>query len=305
MNADKRILAVLEPDIVPREVIERATWLAEIEGAGLEILLCDPDVGPLSETLFVSNEAREIAERIREVQRQMLDDFAAPARERGVEVVTGILDRRPLADGIVDVALDRNPLYVVKGTRYHSDAERASLLDTDWHLIRTCPFPLWLVKPRPLAERPHIIAAVDPVHAADEPAELDDRIVERAKALAAASGGEVHLLHAFQPLAGIGAAAALAFKPTPLPAEEISERLEREHRRRLDALAAKHGIEAGRARQLPGSPLELLPWVAREDNADVVVMGVLARSVRSRDVVGSTAERVLDQLPCDVLIVRP
>jgi universal stress protein E len=305
MAESKRILAVVEPDIFPEQVVERAAWLAGIRGATLELLFCDADVWPLSETVFVSNEARDIAGHIREAQQAMLDDLAARARSRGVDVGTSILDHRPVADGIVHVALDHDPLLVLKGTRYHSDAERASLLDTDWRLVRDCPFPLWLVKPRPLAARPLVLAAVDPMHGADEPAALDDHIVEEAKALAAAAGGDLQLVHAWQPLAGVGAAAALQFKPMRLPVDEITGRMEKEHRSKVAALAARHGVAETRVRQLPGSPRDILPYVARDTQADVVVMGALARSAGGRKAIGSTAERVLDHLPCDVLIVRP
>lgn len=305
MNQAKRVLAVVEPDIIPQEVVARAAWLAGLKGATLELLLCDSEVGPLSEIPFVSNEARDIAVRIRAAQEEMLAELAAPARDRGLEVATGVLDKRPIADGIVHVALDRDPLFVVKGTRYQSDAQRASLLDTDWRLIRSCPYPLWLVKPHALAEHPRIVAAVDPMHAADERGVLDRRIVEQAKSLAADAGGELLLLHAFQALRGIGHAATRTFKPIRLPAEEISEQLEREHRDRLLALAAEHGIDERSVHVLPGSPLDILPYVARQEQADVVVMGAIARSARSPEVLGSTAERVLDHLPCDVLIVRP
>ncbi len=44
---------------------------------------------------------------------------------------------------------------------------------------------------------------------------------------------------------------------------------------------------------------------ARAQGTDLVVMGALARSALKRRVVGSTAEKVLDHLPCDILIVRP
>ena len=39
--------------------------------------------------------------------------------------------------------------------------------------------------------------------------------------------------------------------------------------------------------------------------ADVVVMGAVARSAIQRMFLGSTAEHVLDHLPCDLLIVKP
>jgi universal stress protein E len=47
-----------------------------------------------------------------------------------------------------------------------------------------------------------------------------------------------------------------------------------------------------------------LPFFARDRQADLVVMGAVARWSMQRTVIGSTAERVLDHLPCDILIVR-
>ncbi len=305
MNKQSTILAVVEPDISPRDVVQRGAWLAEMTGSTLDLLLCDTDVGALSDMFFVSNEARDIAAQIRAAQEEMLAEFAQPARDRGVPVTTGVLDKRPIADGIVHVALDRQPRFVVKATQYHSGAARATLLDTDWQLMRHCPFPIWLVKPRPIASKPVLVAAVDPMHSDDEQAVLDSVIIEHAKEIAGRTGGELHLLHAYQPISGVGAAAKLNFKPVRLSVEEISAKMEKEHRARLDALAGKHGIEPARTHQLPGSPIEVLPYVARDWNADVVLMGALARGRASSNRIGRTAERVLDHLPCDVLILRP
>ena len=52
-------------------------------------------------------------------------------------------------------------------------------------------------------------------------------------------------------------------------------------------------------------PRDILPAFAREYDADLVVMGALARTGLKRRILGSTAEQVLDNLPCDILIVRP
>jgi universal stress protein E len=49
----------------------------------------------------------------------------------------------------------------------------------------------------------------------------------------------------------------------------------------------------------------VIPFVARDRKADLVVMGAVARWSRQREVIGSTAEKVLDHLPCDILIIRP
>ena len=48
-----------------------------------------------------------------------------------------------------------------------------------------------------------------------------------------------------------------------------------------------------------------LPALIEEVDAAVVVMGAISRSAIDRVFVGSTAERLLDELVCDVLVVKP
>ena len=64
MSDKQHILAIVEPDVHPAQVVRRAAWLAKLEDCDLTLLLCDPDVGALREGFFVSNEARDIAARI-------------------------------------------------------------------------------------------------------------------------------------------------------------------------------------------------------------------------------------------------
>jgi universal stress protein E len=52
-------------------------------------------------------------------------------------------------------------------------------------------------------------------------------------------------------------------------------------------------------------PTDAIVEVARETGSGIVVMGAMSRSGLRRLVIGNTAERVLDQLACDVLIVKP
>ena len=304
MSDKQHILAIVEPDVHPAEVVRRAAWLAKLEDCDLALLLCDPDIGALREGFFVSNEARDIAARIQEAQREIIDDLARPARDMGISVTTNVLEQRPIADGVLHIAVDMNPRYVVKGTQYHSTAERSIFVDSDWQLIRSCPFPLWLVKPHEVRDNPVIIAAVDPTHSHDKPASLDRVIVESAQAIAGLTDGEVHLLHTYHRLIGIGREATMTFKPIELPIEELSEKIKREHREKLDALANASGVDEAHTHQLPGDTKELLPAFARSKGADLVVMGALARWGLKRAILGSTAEKVLDHLPCDILIVR-
>jgi len=48
-----------------------------------------------------------------------------------------------------------------------------------------------------------------------------------------------------------------------------------------------------------------LPRFAEESSIDLFVMGAQSRSHLKQAVIGSTAERVLERLPCDVLLIKP
>ncbi|MDX1404228.1 MAG: universal stress protein [Woeseiaceae bacterium] len=304
MSESAKILVVVEPDNHPQDVVDRAGWLATLTDCDLHLLLCDAAITPTSFGIIVSNEARDIARHIRDAQLEMIDELAQPARDQGITVETEILEERPVADAVLHRALEIEPRYLLKGTEYHSAAERAIFVDTDWQLIRTCPYPLWLIKPRKLSKTPVIIAAVDPLHSHDKPAELDQLIVDTAKAIGESASAEIHLFHTYKSIIGIGREATRTFKPIKLPVDELSEKIEAQHRQQLDALARANNIDAKNVHQLPGDTRDVLPSFARSEGADVIVMGALARWGFKRMVIGSTAERVLDHLPCDILIVR-
>ena len=93
----------------------------------------------------------------------------------------------------------------------------------------------------------------------------------------------------------------------PLAQElSVADLLESE-RTRVAAAAREitraHRLGEKSVRVLQGSASEVLPRVATEGQVDLV-MGAVSRS-RLREVfIGSTAERVLDRLPCDVLVLR-
>ncbi len=299
------VLAVIEMDNFPEEVAQRAAWLAQLYGCDLHLMLSDPTIAILRDRFLVSNETKRIADSVHGAQDETMRELAQSASDRGVTVATSISHDRPAADAIVEKARNFDPRFVVKGTQYHSPAERAILTFTDWELIRDLDCPLWLVKEHAWREKPVIVAAVDPTHRDDEHASLDQRIVDLGKSVAAHVDGRLVLFHTYQRLVEIGSYAMLSFKPQKLPIDELDKKMREEHRQKLDALAANNDIPARDVHQLPGRTHEILPTFARTQGADLVIMGALSRGKRKRRMLGNTAERVLDHLHCDILIARP
>jgi len=298
------ILCVVEFDNNPEIVVARATWLAKLFDCELELVLSEPTTNYLGESVAYILEMQTLADSIRNEQDAMLDQLAASAEEQGVTVRASVSTDRPEANAIVTIADACDAYFVVKGTHYHSPSERASLAHTDWQLIRKLRRPLWFVKPFEWNESPVVIAAVDPVHSHDKTARLDHEIVRSGQKLIDNCGGRLLLFHSYQRLEEIGARVTWRIKPEKLITTKLDENIKQEHRDALDGLARDFGIDAEAVHQLPGRTHELLPMFARTNGANLVIMGALARSGLQQRILGSTAAKTLDHVPCDVLVVH-
>ena len=303
MAKKDKILVIAEPDYCPISTVQRATWLAQIYDCDIELLFADAPINILGAGAFPSAKAEQLQEWIISEQQVMADDLDKEALKLGIKVNTKVLTKRPLAVEILKLAEKLKPRFIIKATQYHCEAERARFVDSDWQLIRECRFPLWLVKPHEFPKKPVVVCAVDPMHEHDKPAKLDQAIIAAGMELATNAGGQVILLHTFAPMVSVGDAAKKTFKPIRLPIKELTARMRKEHRAMLDKLAKDNGIPKKNTFQLPGRTHEILPAFARDKQADVVVMGALARWGLKRMIVGSTAEKTLDHLPCDILII--
>ena len=295
---DRKILVVVDPRSNEQPAAERAAWLATRVSASLELFICDYDLdidAGRSATVWIDQPVRENLLRI---LREKLEKIAAPLREQGIEIAVDVAWDHPLHDGIVRKVKASQPWLVAKDTHHHNILKRTILTNTDWHLIRDCPVPLLLVKPNAIDETPKIFAAVDPLHTHDKPARLDNEIVELARTLADGVGGQLHVLHTYMaPIALI--------VPEATTINEIIEEVEKQHREAFTEFLAPHAIPDDRAHLVEGSAYERLPEITEREGAWVIVMGAISRRGVDRIFVGSTAERVLDRLPCDVLIVKP
>jgi universal stress protein E len=149
------------------------------------------------------------------------------------------------------------------------------------------------------------VAAVDPLHERDKPADLDNRILTTAKSLAAALGGEVHAFHAYDITAAIAVSTDSMTMPIALPINEFADAMRAEHTEAVQQLCKQHGIAPERTHIHQGGTRQLLMQLTEQLRADVVVMGAISRSGIKGLFIGNTAEDVLDRLHSDLLIVKP
>ena len=160
---------------------------------------------------------------------------------------------------------------------------RALLAQTDWELLRSSPMPVLLVKGGRYRPRAPVLAAVDPLHANAKAVDLDKGILRNAALLAVALKAPIHAVQVS-------------------PAWATSEA---DPRVLMTALTRASRIKPARMHLLTGIPDLLLAKTARRLHAGVVVLGMMSRRGLKRFFLGNTAERLLDDLHCDLLIVKP
>ncbi len=171
---------------------------------------------------------------------------------------------------------------------------------TDWELVRLSSVPVLLVKnPHPYCH-PAVLAAIDPTHAHEKPLQLDKEILRTAKALTAALKGTLHAVHAY-------ASFAVAVPPEVITPETLEAiQVDAEHSAQLRFSRALRSTRIARSRQylLARRPIDAIAEATRKSRSAIVVMGAISRSGYKRLLVGNTAERILDDLACDIMVIK-
>jgi universal stress protein E len=304
MKTIRRMLfAVKNPDTRRQPGLEKALDIAAAFGASLELFhaISTPvflDLAPLTGTSL-----GELRREALQLRRQRLEAIAAGARHRGVRVSCHVAWDYPPHEAIVRRAAAISAGLII-AERHQGPRTRPWLMRlTDWELLRTSTVPVWLLSTSRKYQRPVVLAAIDPGHRHAKPAALDTRILDAARSASSALGGSLHVLHAnYSP-----AVATVIFDPVVDAATLATgyRLMQEQGKSSFEAAIRRSNIPAARRHLVEGDPADVIPRLARKLKAGLLVMGAVSRSGLKRVFIGNTAERVLADLACDVLVVRP
>ena len=245
---------------------------------------------------------RAIRERVRS-RRQQLEELANRMRLSGARVRTSVRWDHPAYAGIVRQVLRHKPSLLIASPTQRGRARRLWLGRNDFRLIEACPCPVLFMKTRRPYTDAVLLAAIDPGHAHGKPAALDGEVLGWASRLRDALSAKLLVLHAHipwqQPMRS----------ERQLVPETVRADLDAAWHNTLEGgaleLAQQYAIPRRHVHMAEGDAPEALVRFAREKMADILVMGAAERSRWGRLLLGHTAEKVLDALECDVLIVKP
>lgn len=315
MQRFKNILYVMVPDSDNEVALNHAVTLANNNQAHLTIIqVIDkiPSNIKLNGHPFSTEPFSEKSTTEQQKKLQVLVNTL----EQKIEIHTKILAGTSFLEIIREVLRNKHDL-VIKTAVSGTLMDRVFGSD-DMHLLRKCPCPVWLIKSKSPQNYQRILAAVD-VDNFYQKEELNTQhllnlqIIEMASSLALSEFSELHIVNAWEAIGeDLLRSAYVGGQEIDVLAYVETER--QQHQYNLNTLMNEIMNKLGRnalnylkpkAHLLKGSANKKIPLLAKNIEADLVVMGTVARTGISGFFMGNTAETILNQLNCSVLTVKP
>jgi nucleotide-binding universal stress UspA family protein len=293
----QRVVYATDLSTISEPAWDEAKQLGHLFGAEILLLhVVPPPVILPSEGYFPPQLFEELTQSARRESEKGLDRLLGSVAGSGVKVRVR-LERGPVAQRILEVAAEEAADLLVVGTHGRTGLERALLGSVADRLVRQATCPVLTVRPTvgsmPRGALRRICYATDfsPTARAAWPWVV---------AIAGAANAEVDLVH-------------VTFEPVPdrhLSAEalgQMAHAFREQGRTEAERFLERSTLRRERVQvRLPqGDPGEQIVHRAREQAADLIVMGTHGWSGLVRWMLGSVAYRVIQTAPCPVLTIAP
>jgi universal stress protein E len=193
---------------------------------------------------------------------------------------------------------------VAKAATNSSRVEGLLFGTLDMALLRKCPVPVLILKGRKKIRHRRVLAAVQLVHDAPEREQLDRQVVELAASVARASEGQLDLLHAWF-LHFEKVLRSDAVNQEFGTVDTMLQELRANAKASLATIAADYADLDPALHLIKGRPQEVIPRFVRNHRIQLVVMGTVGRTGIAGLFIGNTAEKILQNLSCSVLAIKP
>lgn len=300
MQTFNRLLVVIDPDNEADYSVERAILLAFNYKATVRLIMHKPNA-QTQQDMMVRERTRELLkeqhQRLDEHYQSQLDKCLSRFLAQGIETEAR-LGQDKNGDAWIQAQIqDYQPDLIVKSIQDQSRLSRILITSTDWKLVTSCPCPLLLVKAQPWHDNGCIMAAVDPMHSKAQQSQLDHLLLGTTVNLATRVQLNANVFHSYLPDIG-------NMFPKVINADEYIQEIRQQHLNTLRPLLAEHDIDESALRLKRGNLIRTLSQVISQEQVNILVLGALSRNFVEKAIIGSTAEKILHDTSCDVLVMK-
>jgi len=307
MKRFKNILLVCDFDVKQDSAVDRAISLARQNDARLTAITVVKDIPADVGMLITAMTPQEIFELVVNDRRQKVDALVADIGKQGVDAKSLVITGTPFMEIIRQVMRDEHDLVILAAEGKGGIKERL-FGSTSMHLMRKCPCPVWVVKAAKRTKYKKIMAAVDIT--SDFPdaerKSLNPLIIQLSSSLAQMDNSEFHIVQVWSVFAEGYMQVRGNMSDSSLHNQR--KRNKQVYASRLDRLQASVDLKGiisrrhmPRSENVPSAIIKL----ARSKSIDLLVMGTVCRTGLPGFIIGNTAEKVLSEVNCSVLTVKP
>jgi universal stress protein E len=273
--------AVLDP--VGEHAFRQARWLAHASHASLTILSAWAPDGNAPE----------------EAARYALSGLVGQATDQGIEARGILVPGQGWFEIVRQVQHDGHDLVVV-GTHDPRGLKRLLLGSTARKLLHDCPCPVWVCKPGHEIPPRNILVATDL-------SPLSDEVVRVGLGIGRLAGAQTHVLDVIEfpldrlwsPTSGDSVTRKYHVRVRGEAEVALHAQIERSEGNQPKATVTIHVADGD------GIPDHAIVKFIDDHAIDLLVLGTVARHGLSGFVLGNTAERLLPEVPCSVLAIKP
>lgn len=225
-----------------------------------------------------------------------LDDYIAQLDCEGLNITTRVVSGQPWNEVCQAVLAEQFDL-VIAGTRNVGALRRFLFGGTGLRLLRNCPCPVWIVKPREEEE-----GEMD-VLVASQLDDVGQTAINLAVDASEMLNARVHVLHAID----LPSARQLGMNADEREQYRAKLRDEREEElqqqiAQTDYRTVPHGVET---HVMEGRPYVCILEAIESESIDLLIMGTAGRGGLPGAIIGNTAEHLLSEIPCSILAIKP
>jgi universal stress protein E len=287
--------------------VERAVSLARQNEARLMVLTVVKELPADARMAITAMSPQELLELVINDRREKVDALAADIGQQGVDVSSQVVTGTPFLEIIRQVLRDKHDLVILAAEGKGGLKERL-FGSTSTHLMRKCPCPVWVVKAAKRAKYKRILAAVDTT--SDFPDSdrdsLNPLIMQLASSLAQMDGSDLHLVQVWFLFAEEYLEGRAQLGKSGI--QNLREDTKRQYTSKLNSLLAGinlKGLVVHKYLPRSDNASRIIVKLAKNKKIDLLVMGTVCRTGLAGFFIGNTAEKVLSEVNCSVLTVKP
>jgi universal stress protein E len=299
MGNPNKLLVVLQDDENDQPALSRAVQLSQVSGASIVVLLV---VYHLSYDLgsMLSMSDRESMRSIMVTNKKEWLEQLLIKYDCDIPIEAVVQWHSHTYEAVIEYAKTNTCDLIIKAARKNDSLTSLIVTPTDWHLIRKSPLPVLLVKEHDWPEGGRILACLNV--APDSPIyqDLNARLLFQSQVLAKLLNAHIHLVNGYP-----GTPVNIAIELPDFDVHAYNESIRQQHNQRVLGYASQFNIPDQHCHVIEGLAEDVIASCSRQIDAGLVVIGTTGRTGLSAALMGNTAEHVIDNLNCDLLVVKP